>query len=242
MQWNQELKEFAFYIGTRIMRMVIGPTENDSAAKGGKIYDKEVPQNEEGRHPTRSAGQNICKTILTGEGFLVGLIAGLVVLLYRVLLEYAGRAMNVILGYSRENPAAAGAWFVLLILMACIVGKLVKWEPMISGSGIPQVEGEMTGKLEQVWWRVLPAKFLGGFLSLLAGLSLGREGPSIQIGAMTGKALSKALDRWKDRRKISAHLRGQRRSGGSFPCASGRGDVFPWKRYIKIFLFPFWFR
>ena len=141
------------------------------------------------------------KTILTGEGFLVGLIAGLVVLLYRVLLEYAGRAMHVILGYSRENPAAAGAWFVLLILMACIVGKLVKWEPMISGSGIPQVEGEMTGKLEQVWWRVLPAKFLGGFLSLLAGLSLGREGPSIQIGAMTGKALSKALDRGKTEEK-----------------------------------------
>ena len=70
----------------------------------------------------------------------MGLIAGLVVLLYRVLLEYAGRAMNVILGYARENPAAAGAWFVLLFLMACIVGKLVKWEPMISGSGIPQVE------------------------------------------------------------------------------------------------------
>ena len=141
------------------------------------------------------------KTILTGEGFLVGLIAGLVVLLYRVLLEYAGRAMNVILGYARENPAAAGAWFVLLVLMACIVGKLVKWEPMISGSGIPQVEGEMTGKLEQVWWRVLTAKFLGGFLSLLAGLSLGREGPSIQIGAMTGKAVSKVLDRGKTEEK-----------------------------------------
>ena len=56
------------------------------------------------------------KTILTGEGFLVGLIAGMVVLLYRVLLEYAGRAMNVILGYARGNPAAAGrdglsCWF-----------------------------------------------------------------------------------------------------------------------------------
>ena len=66
------------------------------------------------------------KTILTGEGFLVGLIAGLVVLLYRVLLEYAGRAMNVILGYARENPAAAGAWFVLLFLMACIGRKTGK--------------------------------------------------------------------------------------------------------------------
>lgn len=137
------------------------------------------------------------KTILTGEGFLVGLIAGLVVLLYRVLLEFAGKWMDLILQYGRENPVISGAWFLLLAAMACIVGKLVKWEPMISGSGIPQVEGEMMGKLNQRWWRILPAKFLGGFLSLLAGLSLGREGPSIQIGAMTGKAVSKALDRGK---------------------------------------------
>ena len=141
------------------------------------------------------------KTILTAEGFLVGIIAGLVVLLYRVLLEYAGKAMTEVLQYAREYPAAAAAWLFLLVVMACIVGKLVKWEPMISGSGIPQVEGEMMGKLEQVWWRVLPAKFLGGFLSLLAGLSLGREGPSIQIGAMTGKAVSKALDRGKTEEK-----------------------------------------
>ena len=84
----------------------------------------------------------------------------------------------------------------------------------------------MTGKLEQAWWRVLPAKFLGGFLSLLAGLSLGREGPSIQIGAMTGKAVSKILDRGKTEEKISPYLRGKRRIGGSFSCPSGRGDVF----------------
>lgn len=31
------------------------------------------------------------KSILTAEGFLVGIVAGLVVLLYRVLLEYAGQ-------------------------------------------------------------------------------------------------------------------------------------------------------
>ena len=104
------------------------------------------------------------KTILTAEGFLVGIIAGLVVLLYRVLLEYAGKAMTEVLQYAREYPAAVAAWLFLLVVMACIVGKLVKWEPMISGSGSPQVEGEMMGKLEQVWWRVLPAKFLGGFL------------------------------------------------------------------------------
>lgn len=142
------------------------------------------------------------KSILTAEGFLVGIVAGLVVLLYRVLLEYAGRGMNVVLAYGRNYPLAAGGWFVVLFILACVVGRLVKYESFISGSGIPQVEGEMAGKLNQVWWRVLPAKFLGGFLSLFAGLSLGREGPSIQIGAMAGKAVSKVLDRSKTEEKF----------------------------------------
>ena len=68
-------------------------------------------------------------------------------------------------------------------------------------SGIPQLEGEMSGKLDQTWWKVLPAKFCGGFLCLLGGLSLGREGPSIQLGAMAGKALSRLASLGKSEEK-----------------------------------------
>lgn len=88
-------------------------------------------------------------------------------------------------------------WFAVLVLMAFVVGKLLSYEPLISGSGIPQVEGEVVGKLQQNWWRVLSAKFAGGFLCMLGGLALGREGPSIQLGAMAGKGVSRKLDRGK---------------------------------------------
>ena len=135
--------------------------------------------------------------ILIGEGLLVGIIGGLVVLFYRIALSYAGDWLNQILSYIKGKPLAILGWFAVLALFAVIVGKLVKMEPMISGSGIPQVEGEVTGKLTQNWKRVLPAKFLGGFLCLLGGLSLGREGPSIQLGAMAGKGVSQILDRGK---------------------------------------------
>ena len=135
--------------------------------------------------------------ILIGEGLLVGIIGGLIVLAYRVALRYAGEWMNQILLYIKGRPLAIFGWFAVLILFAVIVGKMVKWEPMISGSGIPQVEGEVTGKLKQNWKRVLPAKFFGGFLCMLGGLSLGREGPSIQLGAMAGKGISQVLDRSK---------------------------------------------
>ncbi len=135
--------------------------------------------------------------ILIGEGILVGAIGGFVVLLYRILLEYAGVWLHAALNYAKESPLRIAGWFALLMILAVIVGKLVAWEPLISGSGIPQLEGEMTGQLNQIWWKVLPAKFIGGFLCLLGGMSLGREGPSIQLGAMAGKGISTLLGRGK---------------------------------------------
>lgn len=133
--------------------------------------------------------------VLIGEGLLVGVIGGFVVLLYRVALTCAGGWLNDILSYIKDSPLKCAVWFAVLAGLAVIVGKLVKWEPMISGSGIPQVEGEVGGRLEQNWQRVLPAKFFGGFLCMLGGLSLGREGPSIQLGAMAGQGISRCLGR-----------------------------------------------
>ena len=138
------------------------------------------------------------QVILIGEGILVGGIGGLLVLLYRLCLEGASKGLNQILdfigrGTTKDRRMVCGCLFV----MAWIVSRLVRYEPMISGSGIPQLEGEMVGKLNQRWQRVIPAKFFGGFLCLLGGLALGREGPSIQLGAMAGKAVSQGLDRGK---------------------------------------------
>ena len=133
--------------------------------------------------------------VLIGEGLLVGAVAGLVVLLYRIVLEHAGQWLQTVLAWAGGNPGRIAGWFTVLVILAYIVAKLVEFEPMISGSGIPQLEGEMTGKFDPIWYKVLWAKFVGGFLCLLGGLALGREGPSIQLGAMAGKGVSRGFDR-----------------------------------------------
>ena len=126
-------------------------------------------------------------------GLLVGIVSGFIVMLYRLVLQYAEHILQFIIEFISGSVIKALGWIAILVVIVVIVAKIIKFEPMISGSGIPQIEGEMTGKLNQTWYKVLPAKFIGGFLCLLSGLSLGREGPSIQLGAMSGKGLSKLL-------------------------------------------------
>lgn len=141
------------------------------------------------------------QVILIGEGLLVGLVAGFIVMLYRIVLEYASKILGWCLEFIGNDPIKIVGWFIILLVLAWIVAKLVSYEPMISGSGIPQLEGEMIGKIDQRWWRILPAKFFGGFLCLIGGLALGREGPSIQLGAMVGKGISQKLDRGRTEEK-----------------------------------------
>ncbi len=140
--------------------------------------------------------------ILMGEGILVGIAAGVVVLLYRLCLEQAGEWLFKIVSFIKGKPLYVIAWFLALFFLAILAGKLVALEPMASGSGIPQVEGEMQGSINQTWYRVLWTKFLGGSLCMLGGLALGREGPSIQLGAMAGKGVAKGLDVGKTEEKF----------------------------------------
>lgn len=142
------------------------------------------------------------QVILIGEGVLVGLVAGMVVLLYRIALEYAGEWRNMVLSMAEKSPLYIAGWFVALAVMAVIVARLLKFESLISGSGIPQLKAEMINKLDTCWWKIVLAKFVGGFLCIFGGLALGREGPSIQLGAMTGKGVSKGLDRGKTEEKF----------------------------------------
>lgn len=136
------------------------------------------------------------------EGVAVGALSGFVIVLFRLILEHADMLLKGALEYGKENAWFIPVWLCILAAFSYLVYRLVKWEPMISGSGIPQVEGEMEGKLSQNWWKVLVAKCAGGILSIGSGLSLGREGPSIQLGAMAAKGFSRLTKRIKTEERL----------------------------------------
>lgn len=127
------------------------------------------------------------------DGILVGIFSGFVAVIYRLLLNNAEKLLFRVINITKSSNLYMIGWFLILISMGLIVGRLVCWEGMCSGSGIPQVQGEMKGYLNQNWLRVLITKIIGGTLCIFGGLSLGREGPSVQLGAMAGKGISRII-------------------------------------------------
>ena len=131
------------------------------------------------------------------EGMIVGLFAGILVVCYRYLLQKSFEFSQNMYSFQLKHYWMIPIWFIGLIIGGWFVGKLVKKEPMISGSGIPQIEGILSDKLYMNWWKVILGKFLGGIICIGAGLSLGREGPSIQMGAAAGQGFSRLFKRVK---------------------------------------------
>jgi CIC family chloride channel protein len=69
---------------------------------------------------------------------------------------------------------------------ATLAALVVRWEPLAQGSGIQHVEAVYRGQLPLSRIRLLPAKFIGGLLAIGSGLVLGREGPTVHMGAAIG--------------------------------------------------------
>lgn len=121
-----------------------------------------------------------------GAAIAVGALSGLICVAFRYTIAATG-ALRPIL-YNHNNPIVAHlAVFSAIFTALLLTGWLVEKFPKISGSGLPQTQALMYGR--RVYSRpftYLVIKFIGGILSLTSGLSLGREGASVQMGSLTG--------------------------------------------------------
>ncbi len=128
---------------------------------------------------------------LTIQGVMVGIFAGLMVCLYRYLLYGSEHVLRDFLATIKGNVVYIILFFISLAVMGLLIDWLTKWEVDSAGSGIPQVYAEIKGHMEANWAKVLFSKIAAGVLTALGGLSLGPEGPSVQIGGMAGKGVAK---------------------------------------------------
>lgn len=142
------------------------------------------------------------KTKLLLEGLIVGVLAGSIAIIYRLLLSNSEKILFFMIDYIKGNALYIIAWFVFLLVIGYIISKFLEYESFISGSGIPQVEAEVQGYIEPCWYKVIISKMIAGTLAVMGGLSLGREGPSIQLGAMIAKGFSRVFNRIKIEEKF----------------------------------------
>ena len=114
-----------------------------------------------------------------------GAAAGLLTAVFRLGLRRAGRFRDSALVIAHDEKLAG---FVLIIAVSALAAGLAAWlvhrfSPEAAGSGIPHVEAQVNGRWSGHPLHIILVKFTGGLLAMGAGLALGREGPSVQMGA-----------------------------------------------------------
>ena len=133
---------------------------------------------------------------LFADGLLIGVLVGAVIALYHWLLESADHLRPVLYDFLRDaSPLWTAGYFLALLALSVVVRYLMQLDSMVGGGGIPDLKGILRGDSHLRWARVLFGKFASVVLGIGAGLSLGRGGPSVEIGACVGAGVSRAAGR-----------------------------------------------
>lgn len=140
---------------------------------------------------------NKLKYSVAVKGLLVGALAGLLAVFYRLGVIYGTETALKIYGYLKIHPIIIFPWLFVIAAAGLFVGWLIRLEPMGAGSGVPQAEGVILLGLKMKSYTVLAVRYLGGIIGSFFGLSFGYEGPSIQIGAAGGQSVAKFLGKSK---------------------------------------------
>jgi CIC family chloride channel protein len=117
---------------------------------------------------------------------VVGVLAGLAAVLFTVAIEQTSHRL---FGLAPSRLRL----FAVAPLMSLVTGFLLaKVFPDVRGSGVPQTEAAYHLSGGVIPSRVPIGKFITGVLCIGSGHSMGREGPSVQIGA----GLASMIGRW----------------------------------------------
>lgn len=135
-----------------------------------------------------------------GDAFIVGALAGLAGGGFRLFVSHIEEWRKQLFFWF--DGVSSWSWLVAIVLSAFTIFISIwmvrRYAPETSGSGVQEIEGALEGVRPVRWRRVLPVKFISSLLSLGSGMVLGREGPTIQMGASIGKMIGDKFHRTRE--------------------------------------------
>jgi len=118
---------------------------------------------------------------------VIGALTGLAVVAFIVLTERMGM---------RLYPPGGAPWRRVLFPVVGSLGigyLLYRYFPDARGSGVPQTKAALYARDGRIELRTVLGKFFCTSATLASGIPLGREGPSVQVGAGIGSVLGRFL-------------------------------------------------
>ncbi len=138
-------------------------------------------------HTTTRSGGRIGLLRMSAVAAVAGLGIGLVGGCFRWLLRHAEVVRVDLIDSAHSLPGPS--WLVPVAVVAAgsaLARLIVRYVPLATGSGIQDVEADWRREVPPAPLVLLPAKFVGGLLAIGSGLALGREGPTVHMGAVIG--------------------------------------------------------
>ena len=118
---------------------------------------------------------------------VIGALTGLAVVAFILVTERFGM---------RLYPVGGSPWRRLLFPVVGSLGigyLLYRYFPDARGSGVPQTKAALFAREGRITLRTVLGKFFCTSVTLASGIPLGREGPSVQVGAGIGSVLGRFL-------------------------------------------------
>ena len=84
------------------------------------------------------------------DGVIVGVLAGIVVVVYRFLIDYSGKVTDIFVKKINEDYSYLIPLVIWLTVLGFFSGRIISKDKYVGGSGIPQVAAEVTGRIKPI--------------------------------------------------------------------------------------------
>ncbi len=120
---------------------------------------------------------------------ILGIIVGLLIGAFKRIIGLVSGFMD---GYLKSGQSLDKIIFMaLIIFIGLITYFILKRDKNTKGSGIPVMTGMLEGEFEVNSEKTIVSKFIASVLTIGSGLTVGREGPSVQLGGLAGDIVGK---------------------------------------------------